>query len=101
MATFKEQMREDISLLLNLSAAYPARIAPSAAFVAVSRLFSVSHQSVCPIWNAVPVSAGISLEQIEPKQAPEQKPGEEAEPEKAPDQLSGVQELPVGRKGRK
>jgi hypothetical protein len=41
------------------------------------------------------------LEQIEPKQAPEQKPGEEAEPEEAPDQLSGVQELPVGRKGRK
>ncbi len=49
---------------------------------------------------AMDVSEGW-LEQIEPKQAPEQKPGEEAEPEEAPDQLSGVQELPVGRKGRK
>ena len=49
---------------------------------------------------AMDVSEGW-LEQTEPKQAPEQKPGEGAEPEKAPDQLSGVQELPVGRKGRK
>ena len=51
---------------------------------------------------AMDVSEGW-LEQIEPlaEGRKEQEPGEEAEPEKAPDQLSGVQELPVGRKGRK
>lgn len=31
----------------------------------------------------------------------EQESAEEAEPEKAPDRLPGVQELPVGRRGRK
>ena len=41
------------------------------------------------------------FEQTKPEKAPEQEPKEEAKPEEAPDQLSGVQELPVGRKGRK
>ena len=43
------------------------------------------------------------FEKIEPlaEGIKEQEPAEEAEPEKAPGQLSGVQELPVGRRGRK
>lgn len=41
------------------------------------------------------------FEETEPEKVREQEPEEETEPEEAPDRLPGVQELPVGRKGRK
>lgn len=41
------------------------------------------------------------FEETEPEKVREQEPEEEAEPEEAPDRLPGMQELPVGRKGRK
>ena len=41
------------------------------------------------------------FEETEPEKVREQEPEEEAELKEAPDRLPGVQELPVGRKGRK